>query len=275
MSGPDAARGGHSESADILRIILEDRIGFGYSARTPPTERTWWGRLAAVLVVALLVASSIWSAEELQRARRGAASVNQALRGEVAVRTQQQDELESQVFELDAAVTQSRAALLDDGEGLIETSTALGARIGAVPVTGPGIVITLDDGGATSEDSQVHDFDLQVLVNALWASGAEAIAVNGQRLSATTAIRTAGAAILVNLVPVAGPYQIEAIGDPSDLQVQLARTRAAGHLAVLRDTYGVDTGIGTSESLTLGSVQPTSTHWAQPLPAPEGNTRVE
>jgi uncharacterized protein YlxW (UPF0749 family) len=59
---------------------------------------------------------------------------------------------------------------------------------------------------------QIHDSDLQLVVNALWASGAEAVAVNDSRLVATTPIRSAGATIVVNFRPLSPPFTVTAIG---------------------------------------------------------------
>ena len=60
--------------------------------------------------------------------------------------------------------------------------------------------------------------DLQIIVNGLWGAGAEAIAINGQRLSSTAAIRFAGQAIIVDFRPLARPYVITALGDPQGMQ---------------------------------------------------------
>ena len=66
------------------------------------------------------------------------------------------------------------------------------------------------------------DIDLQILVNGLWESGAEAISINGHRLSNLTAIRGAGDAITVDYRSLTRPYQIEAIGDPRTLPASFA-----------------------------------------------------
>lgn len=268
-------RRGHSESAGLLRQLLENPVSEGYTRAVRPTEQTWWGRLLAILVVATLTAGATWGARELQAALRGADSVNRTLREEVRARAEQQDALENEIAGLHDSVQAARGALLVDDRALLDNAAQLGAHTGAVPVTGEGLVVTLDDAAAATNEERIHDFDLQVLVNGLWASGAEAIAVNGQRLATSTAIRTAGSAVLVNLVPVAGPYVIEAIGHPEDLQVRLAQTRAAGHLAVLRDTYGVTVDIEPSAKLELGAVQQTSTRWARSLVPTEGDNDGE
>ncbi len=95
----------------------------------------------------------------------------------------------------------------------------LGMAAGVVAVHGPGLRLTVADAAhpgdavADIEGSIVHDYDLRALVNALWAGGAEAMAVNGERLTQFSAIRCVGSTILVNSTRVASPFTIEAIGD--------------------------------------------------------------
>lgn len=126
---------------------------------------------------------------------------------------------------------------------------------GATAVEGPGLRISLKDaagdGFESDDESRVQDGDLQALVNGLWAAGAEAIAVDGERLTATTAIRSAGSAILVDLVPLIGPYVVEAVGDPQELQTNLARSSAGPYLADLRSAYGIGVEISGQQRLKL------------------------
>ncbi|MDE2573253.1 MAG: DUF881 domain-containing protein [bacterium] len=89
---------------------------------------------------------------------------------------------------------------------------------GLVPMLGPGLVVTLNDSPkpptslADAQYKLVHDYNLREIVNELWASGAEAIAINGQRYVAYTPIRCVGPVILVNQERLAPPYRIVAIG---------------------------------------------------------------
>lgn len=98
---------------------------------------------------------------------------------------------------------------------------------GLVAMTGPGLVVTLDDSSrapTNQVDAQyklVHDYNLREIVNELWASGAEAIAINGQRYVANTPIRCVGPVILVNEERLAPPYRIVAIGPGRALQTAL------------------------------------------------------
>jgi uncharacterized protein YlxW (UPF0749 family) len=95
---------------------------------------------------------------------------------------------------------------------------------GLVAVHGPGIIVTLNDSPHTLQAGSdpnallVHDDDILRVTNELKASGAEAISVNNERLTATSEIRCAGTTILVNTSKIAPPFIIKAIGDPDILQ---------------------------------------------------------
>jgi uncharacterized protein YlxW (UPF0749 family) len=108
-------------------------------------------------------------------------------------------------------------------------------------------------GGTTEEDprEQVQDGDLQLVVNALWAAGAEAISINGQRLGPTTAIRFAGEAVLVDFRPVTNPYEIKAIGDPDALAGEFLASPEVGALAAISQTFGLRFEYAEEEELVL------------------------
>ncbi|WP_243057567.1 DUF881 domain-containing protein [Nocardioides sp. SR21] len=97
----------------------------------------------------------------------------------------------------------------------------LAAGSGFGPVQGPGVRVTVDD---SPTGGLVVDHDLRPLVNGLWDAGAEAISVNGQRLTSRSAIRNSGNAIQVNSRPLSPPYVVQAIGDPLTLEANLMET---------------------------------------------------
>jgi uncharacterized protein YlxW (UPF0749 family) len=97
----------------------------------------------------------------------------------------------------------------------LATLTGFGA------VTGPGVRITVDD---APDGTLVRDRYLRPLVNGLWEAGAEAIAVNGNRLTARSAIRNSGIAIRVNNRSLSPPYVVTAIGNKNTLQADLMQT---------------------------------------------------
>lgn len=264
---PAPAQG--SVSAGALRALLKNPIDMGYTTEAHQAVRAPWQRVVAALLIVVLTAASLWAAKDLRRARVGASSANSLLRQEVVDDLAHQEDLQGQIAVLNSDILAARSDLLPLDADASADASQLGVLAGTLPVSGPGIVIGLDDTAAVNSAERIQDFDLQVLVNALWESGAEAVAVDGQRLSTTSAIRNAGEAVLVNLTPLTGPYVVEAIGDPTSLQVRLARTRAAGHLAVLRDTYGVSVSIDAADELVLPGAPSRGIEYAVPLEAEE------
>ncbi len=181
-----------------------------------------------------------------------------------ALLEQQVREKKADVDALEAANAQTvaeiarlqEAALRTTDPQLLELTRPWAVAAAMSPVTGPGLRIVLTDAPSAAEntddlDLRVQDVDLQVLVNGLWAAGAEAVAVNGQRVGPTTAIRSAGSAVLVDLVPLVGPYTVEVIGDAPELQTRLARSTAGQHVAMLHATYGIGVQMSSEQNLEL------------------------
>jgi len=122
---------------------------------------------------------------------------------------------------------------------------------GLSSVKGEGIEIVINDAIKTDsletadlELARVYDSDIQLLVNALWASGAESVSINKSRLTSTSAIRSAGDAILVNYRPLLPPFVISAIGD-NDLRDRLIKHPDYLDLQFVVKTYGL--GFNVSE----------------------------
>lgn len=95
---------------------------------------------------------------------------------------------------------------------------------GFAAVRGPGVKITVDNRENTDVDNEIRDEDLATLVDGLWAAGAEAVAINDQRINALGGIRNTGRAVHVNGRPVLAPYVVQAIGDTRSLQARLLQT---------------------------------------------------
>jgi uncharacterized protein YlxW (UPF0749 family) len=127
-----------------------------------------------------------------------------------------------------------------------------------------------DPVGGSSEVAEaglVQDGDLQLAVNGLWSAGAEAISINGQRLGATSAIRQAGQAILVDQHPVTPPYVISAIGDQESLRNRFITTPEAHTLAKLTRDYGVVFDYARADELHLPAGTSAELRSARPLTA--------
>src|SRR6185437_13357565 len=199
--------------------------------------------------------------------------------GDVESRRTQAEQLQRQAENLRDQVAKARDnALADRGDAQRLRELAAGTGLGKV--TGDGVVVTLADAppqidpvtGKPSDDNPgvVLDRDLQDIANALWQAGAEAIAINGQRLTATSAIRTAGGAILVDFRPVTGPYQIAAIGPDQDA---FAGSGTAQRFRRYVETYRMQFTVKSRKGLTLVAAPDPELRYAgvaSPSPSPSG-----
>jgi uncharacterized protein YlxW (UPF0749 family) len=184
---------------------------------------------------------------------------------------QQQHELDA----LRARVESARDSALsasDRGAALQSEIQQLEILAGGVAVEGAGVEVTLDNAKDVSNPDSaslgtIYDRDIQAVVDALFASGAEAIAVNGQRLTTRTAIREAGQAILVDYRPLSPPYVIDAIG-PSNLKQAFMRTQTGTLYQNWKQVYGLGFAVADRSRLTLPSAADQVVHYAQPLESP-------
>jgi uncharacterized protein YlxW (UPF0749 family) len=133
-----------------------------------------------------------------------------------------------------------------DDQGAVVEQDRLSAVAGTNALTGPGVVVTIDDAPDAEAGSlnRVLDRDLQDIVNVLWKSGATGVAVNDQRLTGVTAIRAAGEAILVNYQPLTRPYRVQAVGTSTTGEQASGLTSMLEGLA--RD-YGLVTEVSTGD----------------------------
>jgi uncharacterized protein YlxW (UPF0749 family) len=154
-------------------------------------------------------------------------------------------------YALDRAGTEGRVATY---RGELE---ALKQKAGLTAVSGPGLEILVGDAprvppGADPAAYLIHDYDLQILVNALWRGGAQALAVNDERFVVNTGIRSAGSTILINAKPQGGPYVLRAIGKPAKLRRALSEDEdAALLLSDYSQQYGLVMKISAREKLSL------------------------
>jgi uncharacterized protein YlxW (UPF0749 family) len=145
-----------------------------------------------------------------------------ALEAEVA-------DLRAQLQEYEKAAAEGRLAAAQMNRQLIE----MRALVGLTPLEGPGIAIVLDDSPRALQPGEdpnkviLHYSDLHAIVAELWAAGAEAIAINGERIVASTGINCVGTTILCNTKRMVPPYHVVAIGDPGRLTAYLRRPGGA------------------------------------------------
>jgi len=191
-----------------------------------------------------------------------------------------QDGLKARILELREQTQAAEQA----GEGSAALVSGLNdqlqeARIaaGLIPLTGTGIVLQLEDSlEQPAPDGNLDDYligarDLRTIVEELWAAGAEAVAVNGERITPSTAIIDIGPSILVNSAYLSGPYQVTALG-ADDLYARLSAS--AGFVDFIRaraEAWGVRVSIAEPESVDIPAFAGTVTlRYARPEASPPG-----
>ncbi|MFN2641896.1 MAG: DUF881 domain-containing protein [Actinomycetota bacterium] len=216
------------------------------------------GRAALAIaagVMAFLMATA-WTQHSSQE--KTAAGRRQELAELVAARQRRVAQLERQ---LDDARSRLNATARGSGRSrlisLEEQLDRMAALAGTRAVRGTGIVVELSDSDLgnkqdpESADFQIQDVDVQLIVNALWSAGAEALSVNGQRVVGTSAIRSAGGAVLVNYHVLTSPYRVVAIGDAGPLQRRFAESTIARRFRGWAEVYHLGFSIKRSGRLSV------------------------
>lgn len=231
--------------------------------------------LAAGLVLAALVVTV--GAAQARVAAPVVAKEREELIDRVESETSAADKLEENVDRLRDDVNARQREALEKSGGS-DRADLVGVLAGAVEVHGPGVKLVVDDAKAAdsgdgrprgasgfSDTGRVRDRDMQRVVNGLWESGAEAISINGQRLTALSAIRAAGDAILVDNRPLVPPYTVLAVGDGKQLSNRFQDSADGLYLHALQESYGIRTAISVADDLRLPAAPSVIVRTAQPI----------
>ncbi|MDF3299678.1 DUF881 domain-containing protein [Streptomyces tropicalis] len=231
--------------------------------------------LAAGLVLAALVVTV--GAAQTRVAAPVVAKERQELIDRIDSETAAADKLEGSVDALrDDVAARQRQALRKSGGN--ERADLVSILSGATAVHGPGVRLVVNDakeatsGGNGdpretadfSDTGRVRDRDMQRVVNGLWQSGAEAVSINGQRLTALSAIRAAGDAILVDNRPLVPPYTVLAVGDGERLSNSFQNSPDGLYLHALQENYGIRTSISAESDVRLPAAPSVIVRTAQP-----------
>ncbi len=136
-------------------------------------------------------------------------------------------------------------------------ATELAAGVGTQAVTGPVVSVTLNDAkrtaaslpdGYTANDIVVHQQDVQAVVNALWAGGAEAMMLQDQRVIATSAVRCVGNTLILQGRVYSPPYVIQAIGNLAAMRKALANDQKVADYRGYVDAFGLGYDVTTKPS---------------------------
>lgn len=246
------------------------------SSRAFAVRPGWAVSIAAALAVMGFVGAAQWNSSVPRQ--EFTSSAQQVLAAQVLELEREQGELRAQIADAEAEVQRFQAASTSSSVALAALNQAVAeARLaaGLAAVHGPGAVIEIADsqrvvpaGGNPSSFIVLVD-DLRDIVAALWASGAEAVAINDERLVATSSIYGVGASVLVNTAFLSPPFRIVAIGPEGLLDRSLAHDAFVGRVAQRIEFFGLEFATAAAEDLTLPAfVGNTRFRWAVPVDGP-------
>lgn len=269
----------------LLTNVMDHSLDDGYAEAAarrkaagaegmPKTVRAKLG-LAAGLVLAALVVTV--GAAQARISAPVVAKEREELIDRIQRETTTADELETSVDALRDDVSARQRKALEDGGGR-HGNDLVSVLSGAVEVHGPGVRLVVNDskdaarGGdgdpretsGFSDTGRVRDRDMQRVVNGLWASGAEAVSINGQRLTALSAIRAAGDAILVDNKPLAPPYTVLAVGDGQRLSTRFQNSPDGLYLHALKENFGIRPTIAVEDDIKVPAAPSVIVRTAEP-----------
>ena len=212
---------------------------------------------ALFVVLALLGFGLVTAAQSASATRKAEAPRKERLIGLIVDRRSQMEDLDKAVRELRRQLSDEQSRVSRANRAVADATreqASLAVQAGTAAVEGAGLRVKLSDAETVPEDAddpsayRVSDVDLQLLINALWGSGAEAVALNGNRVVATTSVRAAGDTIVVNFRPLAPPYRIEAVGVDAD---RFGRSGIVIRMRRWRTSFGLGFSTQRVDKLTL------------------------
>ena len=261
-------------SMALLEQVLDPPLGPGYHSAAAAREDAGLPRSSGystplMFVTALALGALVTvSAVTLRTPDPVAAETRAQLIERIEAAQAAGDETSERVEQLrdEILALEQESVLTSQGPVAEQEITAAALAAGARAVEGPGVVVTLQDasaeGAAPGEQEQperVNARDIQLVVNGLWRAGAEAVSVNGHRLTSTSAIRFAGEAIIVDFRGLVPPYEVLAIGDPERLADETSSGLTGAYLTELRNQLGIRAEVSSQEQITIGPAERVTT----------------
>jgi uncharacterized protein YlxW (UPF0749 family) len=221
-----------------------------------------WGAMVPVVTLAagLLFATSGRTAQGTDLRAGQITELSELIDQRAAVISRQDEQLGE--LQRQAERLTEQAAMRDTDVAAAQNAGNAGALSAAlVPLTGPGVVITLDDaparpdgslpGTARADDLVIHQSDVQAVVNAVWAAAADGVGVMDQRLIATSAVRCVGNTLLLQGRTYSPPFVITAIADAAAVRAQLAASPQVALFQQAVEAYGLTFQVRERDSVTV------------------------
>lgn len=243
----------------LLERITEESLEKDYqlaAARTGDEGTTKAGpaKTTTAIVVAIFGVLVITAAAQTSRQAEATADDRASLISQINDRRDDLDVQQDRRGDL-LDETATLEETLAEAEGLEKTASdevlGLKAMTGYVAVRGPGVRAVVDDSPEGTVRESVQAEDLAILVDGLWNAGAEAISINGERLTVLSAIGNSGRAIVVSSRPLTPPYTVLAIGDTRTLQERFSESTHGQLWRLWVDQLGFEFEIENEDELRV------------------------
>jgi uncharacterized protein YlxW (UPF0749 family) len=246
--------------SDPIRILGLAELADEY--RPPPRHQhgePWSPSVRTVLTVAAAIAVGFLLSSGVLAGRTATHAQDERRAALIALIEERQEHVDAMAEQLEALrgrVTTVEEQFAAGVPALSRDLERAEQAAGLTALIGPGVVVTLTDADGAcpsgqAQDCEIQDTDLQLAVNALFGAGAEAVAVNGERVIASTAIRSAGRAVLMNYRMLAPPYEITAVGDPDALDAGFRATDFARSFEIWQRQYGLGYTVAVAERVEI------------------------
>jgi len=261
-----------SLDADYEHVAARRRA-LGRDPESHPVPRRTAGLvlLAFGLLVTIAAAQTSRNASANDAGRESLIEQVDLRRQSVSELQKQLDRQQSQVFALQSELN----SLATERQATQARLERLGIRTGFGAVSGPGVQVTVNSAPGSAGSELVRDSDLTLLTDALWAAGAEAISVNGQRLTVLSAFRNVGIGILVNSQPINPPYVFSVVGNPDTLPANLLASSMGEKWYALKDSLGFRFDVRNGGTMSLPAAQQQRLRSAQIATPDTGHTRTQ
>ncbi len=230
ITGPTGRNVGHLLSSSLHTTTPLGRL------RASASPATLWlsGALLVGGVAVGLLLSTQWQPQSI--GATASSPVTRQSGREIVISTigrleAEQADLKKQIADLRARLNEAQAVEAEQKTSLLDINKQIGEQrmaAGMIALHGPGVVATFDDSAARSvpenEDPEnyiLHDYDLRDILNTLWAAGAEAISLNGERIVSNSSLYCVGTTVICNATRISPPYAVRAIGEPEALRAAL------------------------------------------------------
>ncbi|HHX23429.1 MAG: DUF881 domain-containing protein [Tepidanaerobacteraceae bacterium] len=212
---------------------------------------------AICFILGMLLVAQFRSVQQTSGGAATALQRAQELSSELKTVSDERDMYKKEVQELRARINEyesSASKISGIADAMQKELEKTRMSAGLVAGSGKGVIITLDDSNLPRQPGEdpnlflIHDEDLLKVINELYAAGAEAVSVNGQRIIANSEIRCVGPTIIINSVKLAPPFIIQAIGDPDTLETSL---KMRGGVIESLQVFGIQVNIKKQDKVEV------------------------